>query len=31
MDNGSIKRLQFIKQFNLGISVPNIYLMLRIL
>jgi len=30
MDNGPLELLQFIQQFNLGISVPNIVLMLRI-
>ena len=30
MGNGSLELLQFIQQFNLGISVPNIVLMLRI-
>jgi len=31
MDNGPLELLQFIQQFNLGISVPNIVLMLRII
>jgi len=30
MDNGPLELLQFIQQFNLGISVPNIVLILRI-
>jgi len=30
MDNGPLELLQFIQQFNLGISVPDTVLMLRI-
>jgi len=30
VDNGPLELLQSIQQFNLGISVPNIVLMLQI-